>query len=139
MALLFVASRASGPRVWLLQASAGMAFGLGLVMLGLAPSFPISLAILVFIGGATSAFQSMNNTLALTGSESAYHGRVQSLMMLSFSGFGMIALPLGLVADAIGLQNLFVWMGGITSSVMIAYFLIRPMIERRHPTPEFTD
>lgn len=139
LALLFVASRANGPRIWVLQAVAGLSFGVGLMGLGLVPSFASAMVILVFIGGATAAFQSMNNALALTGSESAYHGRVQSLMMLSFSGFGMIALPLGVVADAIGLQNLFLWMGGIASAVMITYFVVRPVIERRHPTPVFTD
>ncbi len=139
VSLLLVASRASGPRIWILQASAGLMFGLGLLVLGFVPSFVTALVILVFIGAATAAFQSMNNALVLMGSESAYHGRVQSLMMLSFSGFGMIALPLGVVADAIGLQNLFAWMGGITTVVMVIYFVVRPILERRHPTPVHAD
>lgn len=137
--LLFVAGRSGGPNVWILQASAGLCFGIGLVLLALTPSFWTAIVVLVFIGGATAAFQSLNNALVLMGSESAYHGRVQSLMMLSFSGFGMMALPLGVIADHIGLQALFGWMGGITSAVMVAYFVVRPVIERRHPTPVFAD
>jgi len=137
--LLFVAGRSSGPNIWILQASAGLCFGIGLVMLALTGSFWSAMAVLVFIGGATAAFQSLNNALVLMGSESAYHGRVQSLMMLSFSGFGMVALPLGVIADRIGLQTLFGWMGAITTAVMLAYFVIRPILERRHPTPVFAD
>ena len=53
----------------------------------------------------------MNNSLVLALSDLEYHGRVQSLMMLSFSGFGMAALPLGALADEIGLRVTFAWMG----------------------------
>ena len=44
----------------------------------------------------------MNNSLVLALSDFEYHGRIQSLMLLSFSGFGMAALPLGALADASG-------------------------------------
>jgi MFS family permease len=138
-ALIFIAARSGGPNAWMVQASAGTLFGVGLLLLSIAPTFSVAMVILVLIGGATAGFQSLNNSLVLMGSESAYHGRVQSLMMLSFSGFGLVALPLGVIADAIGLQNLFAWMGGITTAVMVTYFIVRPIVERRHPTPVFAD
>jgi fucose permease len=34
--------------------------------------------------------------------EPAYFGRVFSLTMLAFAGFGLMGLPVGLLADAIG-------------------------------------
>lgn len=139
MASTLVAGRSGGPNAWRIQASAGMVFGVGLVMLWVAPSLWVALAILLFVGGANASFQAVNNTLVLTGSESAYHGRVQSLMMLSFSGFGLMALPLGVVADAIGLQRMLAIMGMITIVAMACYFAIRPTLERRHPTPVITD
>lgn len=137
--LLFVAGRSGGQNLWVVQATAGLMFGAALIGLALAPTFWSAMAILVLTGGSMAAFQSLNNALVLMGSESDYHGRVQSLMMLSFSGFGLVALPLGVVADAIGLQNLFIWMGAITCVVTSVYFVLRPIIERRHPTPAFTD
>ena len=137
--LLFVAGRSGGPNLWVVQATAGLTFGVALITLALAPTFWSAMAVLVITGGSMAAFQSLNNALILMGSESDYHGRVQSLMMLSFSGFGLVALPLGLIADAIGLQNLFLWMGGITCVVTLTYFILRPIVERRHPTPVFTD
>ena len=139
LASLLVAGRSGGANAWKLQAGAGMVFGAGLVMLWVAPNLWAALAILLFVGGANASFQAVNNTLVLTGSESAYHGRVQSLMMLSFSGFGLMALPLGVVADAIGLQRLLAIMGLITIMAMACYFAIRPALERRHPTPVITD
>jgi MFS family permease len=136
-ASLFIASRSDDPGVWKLQAAAGLAFGLGLMALAVTPTLAAALVVLVVVGGATSAFQALNNTMMLMGSETSYHGRMQSLMMLSFSGFGLMALPLGAIADAIGLRATFAGMGFVTAVAMVAYFFVRPAVERRHPTPVF--
>lgn len=132
-ASLVIASRSGGPNVWKLQAAAGALFGLGLILLAITPTFWMSLFVLVLVGGATSAFQALNNTMVLMASESAYHGRVQSLMGMSFAGFGLVAYPLGMVADAIGLRWTFAMMGGLTVMAMGVYFLVRPRLEARHP------
>jgi NADH:ubiquinone oxidoreductase subunit 6 (subunit J) len=50
-----------------------------------------------------------------------HQGRVQSLMMLSFAGFGIAAAPLGLLAEAIGLRSAIVAMGAITLATAIGY------------------
>jgi MFS family permease len=134
-ASLYIASRSDRPGVWRVQALSGMVFGLGLVALAFTPTLGMALLVLVAVGGATSAFQSLNNTMVLMGSESGYHGRMQSLMMLSFSGFGLMALPLGVLADTIGLRPTFAIMGMVTTVAMGVYFVVRPIIERRHPTP----
>jgi MFS family permease len=139
LASLLVAGRSGGTNAWKLQATAGMVFGIGLVTLRFTPEFWTVLVVMVFIGAANASFQAVNNTLVLMGSESAYHGRVQSLMMLSFSGFGLMALPLGIISDAIGLQNLLAGMGTVTIVVMSVYFAVRPVLERRHPTPVHLD
>ena len=41
----------------------------------------------------------------LTLSDIEYHGRMQSMVVLGFSGFGLAALPLGLLADAVTLAG----------------------------------
>ncbi|MBK5222330.1 MAG: MFS transporter [Acidimicrobiia bacterium] len=138
-ASLFIAGRSSGPNVWKLQAAAGAMFGFGLVLLSVTPTFIASLFVLVLVGGATSAFQALNNTMVLMGSESIFHGRIQSLMMLSFSGFGLMALPLGIVADAIGLRTTFTIMGSVTMAAMGVYYLVRPSIDRRYPLLDHTE
>lgn len=132
-ASLLIASRSGGPGVWRTQAAAGALFGLGLMLLAVTPTFWMSLVVLVLIGGATSAFQALNNTMVLMASESAYHGRVQSLMGMSFAGFGLVAYPLGMLADAIGLRPTFAAMGAVTVAAMGVYFVVRPIVERRHP------
>ena len=125
MASLFIASRADGPRAWRMQTLAGAGFGLGVILVGISPTFVIALVAIVFAGGASSAFQSLNNALVLGACDPEYHGRVQSLMMLSFSGFGMAALPLGAVADAIGLRQTMVLMGGVAMAAIVVYAFAR--------------
>lgn len=132
-ASLFIASRSGGPNVWKLQAAAGAMFGAGLIVLSVTPTFWSSILVLVVIGGATSAFQALNNTMVLMASATAFHGRVQALMGMSFAGFGLVAYPLGILADAIGLRGTLAIMGSITVAAMAVYFVVRPMVDRRHP------
>ena len=133
LASLFIASRADGPRAWRMQTLAGAGFGVGIVLLAVSPSFPVALVAILFTGGASSAYQSLNNALVLSHSEPAYHGRVQSLMMLSFSGFGMAALPLGAIADAIGLRPTMTIMGGVSFVTIAIYAILRRRIADRDP------
>lgn len=127
-------ARFMGANSWRIQVIAGVVFGVGIVALGLAPSFPLALLALFVIGGGASAFQAMNNTLILTESEPEYHGRVQSLLMLSFSGFGLAALPLGAVADTVGLRPVFVGMGISAVLSVLLYQWARRRVRRDQST-----
>ncbi|HVM08293.1 MAG TPA: MFS transporter [Acidimicrobiales bacterium] len=131
LASFFIASRADGPRAWRMQTIAGVGFGLGIVLLAVAPTFTLAIAAIVFAGGASSAFQSLNNALVLGASDPEYHGRVQSLMMLSFSGFGMAALPLGAVADEIGLRQTMTAMGVVSMVAIAVYATVRSRLLAR--------
>ena len=64
----------------------------------------------------------------LSLSDFQYHGRMQSMVVLGFSGFGLAALPLGLFADATSLRLTLVGMGVLVLSVTGAFALTR----RRH-------
>jgi len=110
---IFFANRMAG-RAWGLQLQSGAAFGAGLVLLGLVPNYLATIPVVILLGGANAVFQTANNTLALTISDREYHGRIQSLMMLSYSGFGLAALPLGILADIIGLRAMFALTGMIS-------------------------
>lgn len=121
---LAIASRAGGRRALRLQRLAGAGFGAGVLALALSPTFAVALLAAVLLGAAASAFQSLNNSLVLARTEAAYHGRVQSLNMLSFSGFGMAALPLGALADAIGLRETLVAMAVVTLLAMLVSTLL---------------
>lgn len=127
-ATVFIASRADGPSAWRVQTASGAVFAFGVALLGVAPGFLVALAVVLVVGAASSAFQSLNNALVLSNSDGAYHGRVQSLMMLSFSGFGIAALPIGLVADSIGIGTTLVGMGAAAAVAIGLYALARRRI-----------
>ena len=64
-----------------------------------------------FVGCGMAGFQALNGSLVLATADMEYHGRVQSLIMLSFSAFGLAALPFGVLADELGLRETMVGMG----------------------------
>lgn len=108
-----LAAKADGPGGLRIMIVSGIGFGIGVMLLGGAPSIWIAFLIVIGIGGCTTAFQSMSNTLALTQTDDEMQGRVQSLMQLSFAGFGIAAAPIGALAEVIGLRWALVVMGAV--------------------------
>ena len=100
-------------RPWATVAVAGTALGVALIGLGAAVSFPLALVALLAIGAAGLVFQTTTQSLMLTLSDIDYHGRMQSMVVLGFSGFGLAALPLGLLADAVTLELTLALMGAV--------------------------
>jgi MFS family permease len=128
---LWVARHADGPRAMHLMLVSGGAFGVGVIVLGVAPTFWIGFVIVGFIGAGATGYQSLSNTIALSLSDEGHRGRVQSLLMLSFAGFGIAALPLGLLAEVIGLRLAIVLMGIVATTACGAYAL-----SERRASPE---
>jgi MFS family permease len=132
VASFWIAGRVVHGNVWRLQALCGVGFAGGLMLLAIAPTYGLALVALFFVGGLTSGFQSTNNALALTETELEYHGRVQSLLMTGWAASAIVALPLGLVADAVGLRQTLFVMGAICLLGMGVYVVAR----RRYVTRE---
>ncbi|MYH89214.1 MAG: MFS transporter [Acidimicrobiaceae bacterium] len=75
------------------------------------PQFWAAVVVMLLVGGGSAAFQALNNSLALAIADVEYHGRVQSLIMLSFTGFGLASLPFGKLADVYGIRPIMSLMG----------------------------
>jgi MFS family permease len=123
IATLAVATLTAHRYVWQMQALAGIAFGMALIGFGAAPSFGTGLVIALVVGATASAFQSLNSALSMTLTEPRYFGRVQALLGLSWSLFGIISLPLGILADAIGIRSTLMLMG-LLSILSVAVFWV---------------
>ncbi|HAY68370.1 MAG TPA: hypothetical protein DCY82_08810 [Acidimicrobiaceae bacterium] len=119
-----LAAKADGPGGQRIMVISGIGFGAGVILLGLAPTIWLSFLVVIGIGGCTTAFQSLSNTLALSTSSDDMQGRVQSLMQLSFAGFGIAAAPIGALAEAIGLRPTLVIMGVITAGTTVIFHLL---------------
>jgi len=127
----WIAGRTRPNQAWRVQSVSGVCLALGLLALAAAPTFQWALVALLVVGGAASGYQAMNNTIVLTVTDLEYHGRVQSLLMLSFSGFGLAALPLGAVADEVGLRTMFIIMGSVCLVTMVVYISVQARHRRR--------
>lgn len=107
------ASLNSGTRPWRMIIFSGAGFGAALILLGVVNSYLVGLACLMVVGATALIFQTSSQALMLRLSPLEYHGRLQSMVILGFSGFGLAALPLGLLADAVSLDLVLVGMGVI--------------------------
>ena len=103
----------------MIQFWSAVGIGISLIFLGFAPSFALAGVAAALLGAATAGFQTMNGTMALSASDPALHGRIQSLLGLGFSAFGLASLPIGMVADAIGLDVTLAAMGVLVIVVVV--------------------
>ena len=119
-------------RLTVLQFRAGVAFAITLAVFAAVPAYWGGVVVMIGVGAASSAYQAMNNSQALVIADVEYHGRVQSLLMLAFSGFGLMALPMGLLADEYGIREIMVLM----SVLVMASVVVGETWRRRQTEPD---
>ena len=128
-------SRRESTRPWRRVAFSGATFGGALIALGFADTYHLALWALAGVGASGLMFQTSTQALMLRISPPAYQGRLQSMVILGFSGFGLAALPLGLLADEITLRGTFAAMGTAILA-MVAVFSAtryrRPVLDEEH-------
>ena len=82
-------------------------------------------------------FQTTTQSQMLALSDIDYHGRMQSMVVLGFSGFGLAALPLGLLADAVTLEVTLAAMGIVVLAVSAGFAWKRRQHRRQLVGVEF--
>lgn len=128
-----LASRANTPRARAVIVLFGIGFGGFVMLLAAAPTYWTAVLVVILVGAATTGFTSLTSAVALAESDEHHQGRVQSLMQLSFAGFGLAALPLGLLAEAVGLRPAMAVMGAIPLLAVLAFAAGEGLISRRAP------
>jgi MFS family permease len=118
---LSIARHADGPHAARLMMISALCFGGAVALLGVAPTFLAAFLVVGLVGAGATGYQSLSNTIALGMADESHRGRVQSLLMLSFAGFGIAALPLGLLAERIGLRPAISIMGIVATAAAIAH------------------
>jgi MFS family permease len=101
-ASLAVAGYADSDRALALFTGLGFLFGISLLGLALSPNYGFAMAAMFFVGAGSGGFQSLSAAVIVRDADPAYIGRVMSLTMLAFGFFGLMALPVGFMADAMG-------------------------------------
>ena len=103
----------------MLQMAMGIFFGIAIAVFALAQSYPVALAMLLVAGATSAGFQSLNSTLVMTNTEPAYHGRVMSVYMLTFSAMPLGVVPFGALSDIYG-APITIGIGGLLLTAVIA-------------------
>jgi hypothetical protein len=70
----------------------------------------------------------LNQTMLMVECDPVYRGRVMSIAMLTFSAMPLMALPLGVLADAVGGRLSFVTQGAIATTAI----LVLGLANRQH-------
>jgi len=120
VASLAVATLTDFNRKPLVQWTTGMASGVGMLLLAwpLGIGYAGVIIAVVVLGAATTAYQTLNNTMVMGESDPEYYGRVMSINMLTFSVMPLMSWPLGLLADMISAEVTFAIMGGVIIAIM---------------------
>jgi predicted MFS family arabinose efflux permease len=111
LASLFVAGVADSQRAVSVFPKLAVGFGLALLAVAAMPGFKGVTALMVLVGLFSGGFQTLGGAIIVRESEPRYVGRVMSLTMLSFAGFGLMGLPIGALADALGERAAFAVLG----------------------------
>ncbi len=111
------ADSAHASRIYVVMA---LLFGVSLLCLALAPSYGAAVVAMFAVGAASGGFQSLNGAVIVRESEPAFFGRVSSLTTLAFAGFGLMGLPVGLLADAIGERGALAAMAATVCTLALA-------------------
>jgi MFS family permease len=111
IASLTVARYADSSHATRIYSWLAIAFGVSLILLASMPGFGSAVACMLLVGASSGGFHALNGAVIARETDPVYMGRVMSLSMLSFAGFSMTALPLGILADHFGERTVLFGMG----------------------------
>lgn len=117
---LFVASMEDGRTRGFIQMTLGIGFGITLFVFALMTSFPLALVAIAVVGFVSSAYMSLNQTMIMGYTDEEYYGRVMSVYMMTFSIMPLAALPMGLMADAFGVQITV----AVAAAIMVVFMTV---------------
>lgn len=117
---LVVAYFSGSPHQRRAQLLLGITFGLALALFALSTWFPLALAAMFVVGATGQSYLSLNNTLMLTNSEPAMHGRLTGVYNMIWGSLPVTTLPMSVAADAVGAPLTVAVAGALTAAAVLA-------------------
>jgi MFS transporter, DHA1 family, staphyloferrin A biosynthesis exporter len=106
------------------------AFGGGVALVAQFQALPLAMLLLLAAGVSGTALATLNNSLLLMSTPSSLHGRVISVFTMTSALVPIGALPMGAVADHIGIPLTFLIAGLIVVLFAIVLWLFVPAIRK---------
>ena len=133
---VLVASLADSKRAPIYLKSASVLVACSLFAVGFAPSFALVMLMMMLVGMGVSAFQTLNNSIALRQADPMYYGRVMGLMQIAWGLINLLSLPTGFIADAVGERSVLSGAGIILGVVVLALALWERRLTARESAGE---
>lgn len=124
-----LASHADGPHARSLLVVFGFGFGVTVAVLSTMPSYVLACVVSLGVGASSTGFMALTQTLGMRDTAEPYQGRVQSLLQLPFAVFALMALPLGALAEAVGVRSALMTMGVGVIAAMALYMIAQQRAE----------
>ena len=124
-----LARHADGPRAGSLLIGFGFGFGATVAVLSTMPSYLLACIVSLGVGACSTGFMALTQTLGMRATAEPYQGRVQSLLQLPFAVFALMALPLGALAEFVGVRSALMTMGVGVIAAMVIYMLAQQRAE----------
>ena len=121
---LMIASISGFQRRGLLQVGLGTLFGVGIAAFAFGQSFEFGLVALVIAGFASAGYQALNSSLVMHYTEPAFHGRVMSVYLLTFSAMPLGTVPFGALSDRYGAPVTIGTGGLVLAGIIVAVGLL---------------
>ncbi len=102
----------------------GLLFGIAVVALATVPSYEVAALVVFFVGLGFGGFMTLNGAVIVRSTDPLFFGRVMSLTMLAFGGFGLMALPIGVLADTIGERGALAVLGVVVCTMVSGFALL---------------
>ncbi len=118
---VLVARYADHARARLLFVAMGLLFGVSLFALGGAPSYALAAGAVFCVGCGFGGFMTLLAALIVRSTDPAFFGRVMALTMLAFGAFGLMGLPVGLLADALGERGALMLMSACVCATVAVF------------------
>jgi MFS family permease len=117
----------------LLMFACGAGLAGAVILLALAPTFPLALGAAVLVGATSSGFQMANQVNLMQRTEPAFFGRVMSLTMTAFGLQMIVGFPAGALADQIGERTTLALLGVLCFVIVVIGTLSSGLLRSRVP------
>jgi predicted MFS family arabinose efflux permease len=105
-------------------------FGTSICLVTQVQIFPWVAIMLFFAAACCTAYMTMDNTLILSSVPQSIHGRIISIFIMAVGLTPIGALPMGFLADHIGIPATFLIAGCVAMLVAVAIYVFAPVIRK---------
>ena len=127
---LVIATLGKGRRRGIIMMGLGLLWGGSLAIFAFGESFAVATFVLPFIGGASAAYMTINMSLVMDHTEPAFHGRVMSVNMLTFSLMPLSVMPTGALVDVFGAPTVIGLSGLLLLVIVLLFGVLYPTFRK---------